>query len=123
MLMVSYVYTRESNQNPNSKSLELHQTQHYCPVSHVIAQQYLSHNAFFPARNIWHSLQKYIIIFFIILQNSISGGVFVMVTEVYQYRCGCVGQTQLWGGEYLAGQTHMNCLIIEGSKKESLASC
>ena len=42
MLMVRYVYTREPNQNPSSKTLELHQAQHYCSVAHVIAQQYSS---------------------------------------------------------------------------------
>jgi len=40
--MVSYVYAREPNQNPNSETLELHQPQHYCPVAHVIAQLYSS---------------------------------------------------------------------------------
>ena len=42
-----------------------------------------------------------------------------MVTEVYQYRCGRVGQTKLRKKiiEYLAGKTHMNCLITEGTKK------
>jgi len=42
MLVVSYVYTWEPNQNPNSKTMELHQPQLYCPVAHVTAQQYSS---------------------------------------------------------------------------------
>ena len=87
----------------------------------------LSHNAFL--QGILGTIYKYIYIYIFFFSSlkfhkwrSVCNGNRSVSIQMWL----CWTNTTRWGcvwNEYLTGQTHVNCLITEGSKKESLASC